>query len=190
MKMTAEQYNQIKVDYVENIKRFIKEVGGVFPHFTVFAKKLRIEEDEKEDAIIHIPVPNDYMDEDDKKDMLVDEILPSIYGEICKTFKPYAISWASEAWLRTATDKTIKDYKTLPVKKEVVLITIDGEFGSEMISLEILRKGTIVNDDGEMIDDIQLIDYPELSGTNNNIKDSKGRFCNLFKKLNDTENDV
>ena len=35
--MTDEQYEQLKKDYIDHIQRYIKEVGNLFPHITIFA---------------------------------------------------------------------------------------------------------------------------------------------------------
>ena len=40
--MTDEQYEQLKKDYIDHIKEYVTDNGGLFPHLTVFAdiKKL------------------------------------------------------------------------------------------------------------------------------------------------------
>lgn len=177
--MTTEEYDDLIEDYLNNIKKYMKEAGGLFPHITIFADKK--EEEDTNKAIIHIPIPPEYMESDGDKDELIEEVLPVIFKEVNKKFIPYAIGWASEAWMRTASKvDDIKNYKDLPIKKEVLFITIETEDKTQCIFYEIKRVGLKVTSDAELTDEIDLIELKDLRQENNAMG---GRFSGLYKKL-------
>lgn len=180
--MTEELYNEVVDDYLQNIKRYIEEAGGLFPHITVFAYTIEKEKEEhNKPAIIHIPIPPDYMETDAEKDLLVDEVFPVVFKEIKKRFEPFGIAYASEAWVRMS-DKSFdykkQDYTELPVKKEVVFVTIETQDKTELKMYNIKRVGTKVDNEGNIIDSITL----EEQQLENSLEVS-GRFSGLYKKL-------
>ena len=59
--MTEEKYQEIKESYIKNIKRFMTDMGGVFPHISVFGSH---KDGDEKDAIIHIPIPDEFMKSD------------------------------------------------------------------------------------------------------------------------------
>lgn len=179
--MTEEDYNEVKDLYIDHIKKYMVEAGGLFPHITILADHLNKEDDVKK-AIVHIPIPGEYINTEEGKDSFVNEIMPGIFKEVNKRFKPYGVAWASEAWVRTADkdfdpDKT--NWKKLPIKKEVLFITIETAFKQEALLFNIKRKGHKVNSDGELIDNISLEQEDSLG----NPEAMGGRFAGLYKKL-------
>lgn len=182
--MTNEQYLTLKEEYVNHIKTFVTQSGGLLPHLTVFAdlKEPKDKEEEKP-AIIHIPIPSEYMEDDAGKDKFIKKVAPDLFKAINKEFIPNSIAWASEAWLREADkDFDIKneDWKKLPIKKEVIILTIESENKTEAILFTVKREGKQVNSDGELIDNIVLTEDENQLGDAGPIG---GRFTGLFKKL-------
>jgi len=181
--MTDEQYKELKKDYINHIQRYIKEVGNLFPHITIFAEHKNKKENDKL-AIVHFPIDNQYMESDETKDEFINEIIPEVFKTIKNDFIPLAVVWGTEAWVRTiskeeVTHDQINDYKKIPIKKEVVFVSIETKNHQESIVYDIKRKGKQVNSDGELLDIIELIEADE-SGAINNIS---GRFSGLFKLL-------
>jgi len=178
--MTEQQYDNLKENYLKHIKRYMKEAGGLFPHITILADHLNETEDPKS-AVIHIPIPDEYMENDEAKDEFIEDILPDIMKTVKEKFKPHAIAWTSEAWMRVA-DKDFNfnehTYKLLP-KKEVLFVSIETEDKQEHHIYEMKRTGMKVTDEGDLCDDIDLIQM-EDSMSNAPLK---GRFSGLYKKL-------
>lgn len=173
--MTEQEHVELIDSYIENIKTFIVEAGGLFPHLTIFADNKDPEKEEKK-ALIHIPIPDTYMESDAEKDSLVDEIFPFIYEKVKERFTPYGIAWASEAWMRVVTQKDIARYKEMPPQKEVVIISIDTECKCETIIYELKRNGQCINQEGDLIDQIILDKLEQSTGVS-------GRFVGLYQKL-------
>ena len=176
--MTEEKYQLVKDSYISHIKEYIKDAGGLFPHVTVLADE--IENNDSKPAIIHIPIPDDLMRDEESKDIFVDDILPDIMENIKQKFKPHAIAWASEAWMRKADkdfDFEKQDYKKLP-KMEVIFVSIETKDKAETYLYEMNKVGMKVNEDG-LCDDIQLTELEDLRDANR----TEGRFAGLYKKL-------
>lgn len=174
--MTQEQFEELKTDYIENLEKYISETGELFPHISIFANK---KEDSKL-SIIHVPIPDEMMSERGK-DMFIDDIMPSIYKKVKEDFIPYGVGWASEAWLREADkDTDITNWKEIPIKKEVLFISIESESSSSTTVYEIKRNGKQVTQEGDIVDIVELKEISDLS----NPGKTEGRFSGLYKKLN------
>lgn len=173
--MIEKEHQELIDSYIENIKKFIVDAGGLFPHLTIFADNKDPKKEEKK-ALIHIPIPDSYMQSDAEKDSLVDEIFPFIYEKVKQKFTPYGIAWASEAWMRIVTEKQMARFKELPPNKEVVVISIDTDYKCETIIYELKRTGQCINSEGDLIDQIQLEKLEQSAGTS-------GRFVGLYQKL-------
>jgi len=180
--MTQEDYIEIKDMFLDHVKGFMNNTGGMQPHITVFAKH-RLEEGNdmsEKDSIIHIPIPAEYFNSEDKKDEFMEDVMPEISKKIKSKFVAQAVCWASEAWMRVASSKhKLLNYKKIPVKKEVLIVTLESEAHNDCILFEIIRKGKKVNEDGDMVDDVDLIEMEDLSTTMPNGKLS-GRFSGLY----------
>jgi hypothetical protein len=186
--MTPEEHKQVIDLYLDHIKEYMTESGGLFPHITVFAdeKNKKVEEDGKvHKAIIHIPIPSEYMKSDSEKDVFIEEVMPVIFKTLVEKFIPYGIAWASEAWMRVADadkfDPKKDNYKNIPIKKEVLFISIETDAISETIIYDIERTGKQVCADGDLVDTINLKEIEEFR-TPDKVE---GRFAGLYKKLKD-----
>jgi hypothetical protein len=179
--MTTEEYSSMKKGYLELIVKIMTESGGLAPSITV----LGIHKDDGKNAIVHVPIASKYMQDEDSKDEFVNEIVPEIANHVRDKFDINAVAWASEAWLRVADAKTttkdelLGNWKNLPIKKEVLIITIESQDQTETTIKEIVRRGKQVNEDGELTDNIELIDLPEYSDG----VTGEGRFAGLYKKF-------
>jgi len=182
--MTEEKYIELKDTYLKNIKRYMTEEGGLFSHISVFAEKLECNEDDDEaskNAIIHIPLPDKIANSDEGKEYFVTKMLPEIASSLKESFITTGVAWASEAWLRSShiDDKQPENWKDMPIKKEVLMVSMESEFGNETSVYEIVRSGMKVTEEG-LSDTIELIKDEELSGENLNFE---GRFTGLYKKF-------
>jgi len=178
--MTEEQFLDVKEGYLNNIKSYIADAGGLFPHISVFAEHKDVTK--KGCAIIHIPIPDELMKTDRKKDEFVEKIFPEIIKEINASFDVKGVAWASEAWMREAPKGTpldVKNYKDLPIKKEVVIVTMETDHSNSTTIYEMKRSGKKVNEDGDLIDDINLVELENVQQGDH----YSGRFTGLYKKF-------
>jgi hypothetical protein len=181
--MTEEKYQEIKEYYKEHLIDLISETGGLYPHLTIFADiKNPSKEDKDKPAIIHLPIPDKYMKDDDTKDEFVDEVLPDIAKKVKEEFIPQGVAWASEAWMRVVEkdEEMPKNWKKLPIKKEIVIVTIETDSKEEADIYEIKREGKQVTSDGNLVDKITLEKFEESSPSS-----IGGRFSGLFKNFKD-----
>jgi hypothetical protein len=183
--MTKKQFENLKKDYVDHIKEYVIDNGGLFPHLTVFAEfKKPTSEEERKPALIHIPIPDEFMENDDTKDKFVDVIIPKVFENINEKFIPHGVGWAAEAWMRTM-DKNFNlqrgNWKKLPIQKEVIMISIESDEPTECKMYEIKRTGKQVNSDGDIVDSIELEEQFKENDNPNPM--SSGRFTGLFEKI-------
>ena len=176
--MTEEQFIEIKDEYFKNMKEMLLDLGNIQPTVTIIADHLK----ENKPAIVHIPLPEKLANSDSGKQMFVDKMIPEIAVKVKERFKIHAVAWAAEAWMREAPhdeyDPEVDDYKKLPIKKEILILTIDTEAKTESYVYEIIRMS--VAPDGTFVEDIELILMPELS---NEFAEQGGRFSGLYKKF-------
>lgn len=182
--MTQEQFNVLKEDFITNIREYVIENGGIFPHISIFADIKNPEsEEENKPALIHIPIPDELMMDDEGKDKFVNKVFPKIAEDVKKKFSPTALAWTAEAWVRTATkEKPFEaNWKDLPIEKEVVIITIESNHDKECVIYDIVRNGKQITPEGNMVDKIELIEAKNLAHPDG----LGGRFSGLFDKLKD-----
>ena len=174
--VTEEQYQEIKSRHVDHVKRYMTEMGGIFPHLTIYGKRIK----ENEDAIIHIPVPDELMKSEDLKDEFIDTIIPKIAKKIREEFEPYGVAWTCEAWVRTSPKEqgVPEDWKDIPVDGEILMVNIEFENKNEMIVYDVKRTGKQVTEDGDIVDHVDLLerDMKQAEGWS-------GRFTGLLKKF-------
>lgn len=178
--MTTEEYNSIKEDYCKIVTKMIIKTGGLSPLISAVGTT----KEDNADAIVHFYIENEYMKDDISKEEFMHRVLPKVAEGVREKINIKAVVWASEAWLRVIDGAAaeVRNWKNLPVKKEVVIIVIDSAEHHETIIKEIVRKGKQVNEDGELTDHVELLDLPEYDkGVT-----GKGRFTHLYKKF--TEN--
>ena len=182
--MDNEEYIEIKDMFVDHVKNYMTNTGGMQPHITVYAKYKKDDDSELSgrNGIIHIPIPGEYFESEDKKDEFMDNVMPSISKQIKTKFLVQAVGWASEAWMRTADKKdNLSNYKKLPIKKEILIITLESEKHNDFITFEIIRKGKKVNEDGDLVDDVELLEMTDLN-TSGEAKIG-GRFSGLYDMI-------
>lgn len=181
--MTPEKLAELKDDYIQHLVEVISETGGLYPHITIFADVIHPKKGEEDKpAIIHIPIPNKFMKDDDMKEEFIEDVLPDIFRDVKKDFVPHGVAWSSEAWLRTIDKggKMPDNYKNLPIKKEVIIVTMGTKENEDVILYEVKREGKQVNSDGDLVDNIKLEKLDDMK------PDSvEGRFSGLFKKFDD-----
>lgn len=123
------------------------------------------------------------MKNDRSKDKFVDVVIPEVGAKLKEMFNPKAVLWASEAWMREGGkdfNPEVTNYKDLPVKYEVLIITVDkGEGTTQTLIYKMLRQGMKVNEDGDMIDQVELEPYKDSE----DLTSGGGRFTGLFQKL-------
>lgn len=184
--MTKEHFETLKEEYIGHITEYIKQAGGLFPHISIFAEEKDKTKSNKP-ALIHVPISDEFMESEDGKDEFVDEALPQISKKVNEMFDVYAIAWSSEAWMRM-TDKSshlnFDNWKSIPIKKEVIIITIESKDGNDCIIYEIKRDGQQVTSDGDLVDKIELIKAEETDG----VKNVGGRFSGLLKLFKKGDN--
>lgn len=176
--MTEEKYEELKEDYIGNIKRVMTELSYILPHISVFG--VHKDEEESKDAIVHIQVPDEFMKSEQMKESFVEEVIPKIADKIREKFIPYGVAWTSEAWVRTATkEQGVPDnWKELPIEKEILMVNMEFTYKKELIVYEIKRTGKQVNEDGDLVDHIDLIKQ-DFSAA----EQMTGRFTGLLEKF-------
>lgn len=182
-----ESIEVLKNDYIDFIKTTIQETGGLYPSFTVFSEiKDEVDGDNPKIGLIHIPVPGKFIDDADSKDELVEQVLPEISKTIKKNFIPYALAWASEVWVRRVSkeeaEKHGNDLEKLvesAKKVEAIFINIESEDENNIYVYEIIRDGKQITNDGDLVDQIQLVESDDLTQSVDK-KAIQGRFANLF----------
>lgn len=178
--MTDEQFIEIKGEYFENMKRILLDTGNIQPTVTIIG----LHKEKQKPAIVHIPLPASIANSDRKKQMFVDEMIPELSKKVNERFTVDAVCFASEAWMRTAEkdefDPEVDNYKELPIKKEILIITIENKNGTECSIYEIKRNGKSVNPDGDIVDYIELEKLPDLEKP---YSLTEGRFSKLYEKF-------
>ena len=186
--MTEQEYQEMKNSYIEFVTKLMVETGGLAPSITVLGTHIK----DGLNAVVHIPIPGKFMKNDDSKDEFVNELVPQIGKRVTEEFNVTAVAWASEAWLREIDkkdidpEKILKDWKSLPIKKEVLIITIESSQDTKTCIMEIIRKGKQVNEEGDLIDNIELVEQPNY----NEGVVGEGRFTGLYKKFTEFSADL
>jgi hypothetical protein len=194
-----ELIDKLKNDYVNFVKDTIQEMGELYPSFTIFCElkeKLDEETDEKALGMVHIPIPSSFMEDGDSKDELIAEVLPKIFKEIKKKFIPYALAWSSEVWVKKVSkdeaktqEEAFKIAQEKVNKEEAVFINIQSTYDNEVLVYHIERNGKQINNEGDLVDKIDLIPSTDFGEGLASNKAVGGRFSGLFNKLNDVNYD-
>ena len=188
--MNKEDYNELKAVYLEHVIEFITDTGGLFPNLTLFAyQKERDEEGKPQFAIIHIPVPDAYLEDDDSKDEFIDNLLPSIYKTIKEKFNPFGMSWASETWggkISLEEFSKIKNVDEVKITDKLLVISIETDDFDETIVYNLYTDGLSISKTGDLINTIKIKENVTLSKP----IEKGGKFIGLYKKLksNDRKN--
>ena len=182
--MTKEEFIEMKDGYIEFVTKMIIDTGSLGPSITILGTHLV----DGKNAIVHVPIPPKYMKSGETKDEFVDEVLPDIAKKVSEKFTVLAVAWAAEAYMRIVDKddrkteaENIVDWEKLPIKKEVLISTMDSKDHNDTYIMEIVRKGKVVNSEGELTDHIELVKIPELESDDVIVGD--GRFAKLYQKF-------
>lgn len=177
-----EKFNleEAKKEYIKNIKNYMSDTGSMFPHISIFGT----EKDTQKKSIVHVPIPEEYMSSSKMKDEFVDDILPLIVKKVNEKFTTEAVGWASEAWMSTFDEKTKKPSDK---RKEVLFIILSTEDGESVSLYDIERTGKQVNQEGELVDIIELTENTAFDSTESHPM--AGRFANLYRKFKESLED-
>jgi len=179
MELTLEKFSQLRKDYLEMIVEGTKEAGGLPPHITLFGYH---KEERDKQAIIHVPITDDLMTPEGKE-KLFDLVIPKLAEKITEKFYIYGLAWASEAWVREAgPEKPGDNWRDIPIKKEVIIINLETTVKNEFMMFDMLRKGHRVNDEGKMIDNVELVEV-----INDNVTSAGGNIMGLLKQFQKTK---
>lgn len=180
LNMTTEEFKEMKEAYLYDMKSMLYEHGNMPATITIMGSQI---EDGKS-SVVHIPLPDEIVNFDEGKQLFVDKMIPELSKKIKQKFNVYAVAWGSEAWMREAPIKRFDlekdDYKKLPIKKEILLFTIDTKTNLETYAYEIVRMSIAPN--GDLVEKIELVEMPEMSKAFGN---NEGRFSGLYKKFTD-----
>jgi hypothetical protein len=178
--MTKEEFKEIKEAYLYDMKSMLFDNGDLPATITIIGSQI---EDNKT-SVVHIPLPEEIINSDEGKQLFVDKMIPQLSKKIKEKFNVHAVAWASEAWMRETNKNSFNvdkdDYKELPIKKEILIFTIDTNTDTETYVYEIVRMSIAPN--GDLVEKIDLLELPEMG---NSINKSKGRFSDLYKKFTD-----
>lgn len=178
--MTEKELNEViqvfKEEHLQNIKTLMYKKGELLPMICILVY------DNKTDkpAVIVTPVLGNF-DELGKETAISELILPKIFDRLRdEDKKPLCFSFSTEAWLRKVDDKENPpaDWKSLE-KIETVLTTFETKDGSEVVCCTMNRLGKSINEDGELVDRIELT---ELDMGNSKGHKIQGRFGDIFNK--------
>jgi hypothetical protein len=172
-----EHFNDMKEYYLNYTKESLIKDGYIVPSFAIFAYKTS----DNFPAMIQMPIPGSFLESDESKENFINNVFPLMAEQVRKEFKPFAILWSSEAYFReTSADFDLEknDFRDIPIKKEILIITIDTAENNEVKLYDIKRNGMTVNNEG-LVDSIEISVMEEEV----NSSDFSGRFSNLYKKL-------
>lgn len=175
-----EKLQEMKDTYLESIKGYLNSTGGIEPHLTLFAEHKEAERNE-ETAIIHVPIPDKFMKDDQGKERFVEEVIPQMAEKLHEKFVLQAVMWTSEAWVRSLPkgQPEPENYKDLPIEKEIVIVIFETTDEKSMQAYDILRQGKQINEKGELTERVELKFDQNLSGSDY----PTGRFTGLLKKF-------
>ncbi len=175
--MTKEELQDLKDEYITNLKQLMVEAGGMFSHLALFGNK----KESGERAIVHVVVDAKHTaSEEDKENFLI-KVLPGIASDIKQDFTLDAVAWTSEAWMRSSDKDFEGNWQALPIQKEVLIIMYQEKEAGETMVFEIKRSGKMINSKGDLIDNINLEELPELTQAMTVDGKSRGRLHEMMK---------
>lgn len=174
--MNREELDQLKKDYLDHIREHLVEHGNIFTHIALFGNSK--ETDEK--ALVHVIVDGKYLTDDAEKEKYATKILPKIAEDIKKQFTLDAVAWTSEGYMRTAHEKFKGNWKELPVQKEVLMILFKDAEHTQSNLFEIKRTGSVVNSEGNLVDQVSLEELTTMEGSLEKAKSADGLLYNIL----------
>jgi len=176
--LTTEQYQELKAKYLKAIVSGTEEAGGLPPHIAVFGTEKK---DLGKQAIVFMKIPEELMSSETGKDLFIEKVVPVLSKDVAKQFIVHSVAWASEAWLRESKidQPQPENYKDLPIKKEIVIVSIESLDKTECIMYDVIRQGHKVTADGTFVDSVML----ELINESPEMISASGRFTGLIKQF-------
>lgn len=175
----TEHIKEFKIANVQLMQYLLSKHGGLDPMIVVLVK-----ESNDEMNVVAVPVPGEFLDNDNTKDALAAAI-PSLLTMLTKQGKePVCFSFSSEAWLRKSPEGVTEvpdNWKDLP-KTECMISTYESADESDMEVFEIIREGKMANENGDLIDAIVLRPY-SIGNDGEKPKSLKGRFHGAFQEM-------
>lgn len=171
--------------YINRTLKFVEEYGGVHPHITIFADiKSPENEEEERQSVVHVEIPDELLSSEEGKETFMTEVFPKLAEQVKKRFNVYGVTWISEGWMRSVSkDEQMPDnYKDLPIKKEVIIITVETIEDSNAMMFEMKRDGMQVTSDGDFVEKVELI---KIGDDNDDSPLTGGRFSGMLKQLID-----
>jgi hypothetical protein len=175
--MTEEEVKEtiriFKEEHMANLKKLMYHKGELIPMVCVLIHDTMVDKV----AVVVAPVVGDFSET--AKDTVVEKVIPQIFKRLKEEEKiPLCFSFSSEAWLRKMEGDVLpKNWKSLD-KTEIMITTFETKTGSEIVCKTMHRIGQAINEEGELIERIELQDMDtkqaEVTG---------GRFVNIFKKF-------
>lgn len=187
----SERIKKFKLENTQTLLRMMCDNGGANLMISMFLKDL-----DKKDrfGIAFMPIPGEMLNSSRLKDQIV-EVLPHVFKQLIQNDNELlAISFSSEAWVRTKElsdeEKTeFKDtsdpdvskieYEHLP-KKEALIITYEGEGFCDIDMKYIHREGKMINSENKLVDCIRLEDKM-YEKTDPKDSSHRGRFMGLYE---------
>lgn len=178
--MTDKIYQELKQDHVKHVLKMVEKTGSVYPHITIICER----DGEEKPTVIHIPIPGEFMQNDETKEQLVEQVFPEIKEELKKKkFTVVAICFASEIWIRESSPeeyKEIEDYHDIPVNDEGIIISIEDEKENTTYCYKIVKESMSVGEEG-LNGKVRVEEFHKPiiipQGTGN------GRFANLYSEF-------
>ena len=160
--MEEVRYQEMKNEYIKNIIEHMTETGDMFTHIALFGTKKDL--DNKE-GIIHIPISSDFLKSAESKNIFFTDVAPTIAKKLKEEFEIYSSCFTSEAWIRKGSkDDDFDEVMSKAVKEEVlVIIYFTQKDGIRTEIYDVERVGKKVNEDGELVDIVNLKYNEEFS---------------------------
>lgn len=174
--MNKQELEQLKKDYLDHIQAHLVEHGNIFTHIALFGNK----KDTDEKALVHVVVESKYLTDAAEKEKYATMILPKIAEDIKKQFTLDAVAWTSEGYMRTAHQKFKGNWKELPVQKEVLMILFKDVNHTESNLYEIKRSGSVVNSEGNLVDQVTLEELTAMEGSLEKAQSADGLLYNIL----------
>ncbi len=185
----ADVIDTFKKQQEEFSKSTIEEEGTLSPYLVILCKLREKKEGSGEFGTVYASIDPEFMKDSHSKDKLVQVVIPQVITEAEKQLgTPICLAWGVEAWAYKMPKDVAKEqlregsWRDNP-KTEVVVISIETEFSSEILMYDIIREGKTTNKEGDLIDKITLTPHESESPSNKPMMpDQEGRFANLFRK--------
>ena len=173
--LTTDEYQELKASYLRSIVSGTEAAGGLPPHIALFGT----EKKDLKRAIVFMKIDEQLMSSEDGKDLFIEKVVPALSKSVMKEFDVHSVAWASEAWLRESKmDQPMpENYKDLPIKKEIVIVSIESLDKTECVMYDVVRDGHKVTSSGDFVDSVSLkliTESPEMIS-------ASGRFTGLIK---------